>query len=185
LFVFIIDSGVALVPDLCRRVVACGEHDRKRHDWAHLGNVPLPCGRKEAALLLLGTNSQKYSTGGFSNVSALSTFTEILKCQCPKYIYYIVNVPRARTFENIVNVKALTSENFWQAPWLRTLPTNFHHALAYTDEDMAHFQASPFKELRSRKKANVEQEYRETVQPLLAKLPPKLDATAQVLVLTL
>ena len=50
---------------------------------------------------------------------------------------------------------------------------------------MAHFQASPFKELRSRKKANVEQEYTETVKPLLAKLPPKLDAAAQVLVVTL
>ena len=70
------------------------------------------------------------------------------------------------------------SESFW-APWIRSLPTKFHHALSYSDEDMAHFQASPFKELRSRKKNNVEREYMETIVPLLSKLPPKLDAAAQ------
>ena len=70
------------------------------------------------------------------------------------------------------------SESFW-APWIRSLPTKFHHALSYSDEDMAHFQASPFKELRSRKKNNVEREYMETIVPLLSKLPPKLDAATQ------
>ena len=67
--------------------------------------------------------------------------------------------------------------SFWQ-PWIRTLPGRFHHALSYSDEDMTHFQASPFKELRSRKRQNVEREYRETVVPLLAKLPPAPPAAA-------
>jgi len=31
------------------------------------------------------------------------------------------------------------SSSFW-APWLRALPTKFHHALSYADEDMVHFQ---------------------------------------------
>lgn len=81
----------------------------------------------------------------------------------------------------LIAEKKLTArggEGFW-APWLRALPNKFHHALSYSDEDMTHFQASPFKEMRSRKRSNVEREYAETVIPLLTKLPPKLDAAAQ------
>jgi hypothetical protein len=69
-------------------------------------------------------------------------------------------------------------DSYWQ-PWIRTLPERYHHALSYTDEDMSHFQASPFKELRSRKHVNIEREYRETVTPLLAKLAPKTNEGVQ------
>eukprot|EP00960_Hanusia_phi_P036448 752321-Hanusia_phi.AAC.2 len=58
----------------------------------------------------------------------------------------------------------------WET-WLRSLPPHFYHALSYSEEDMAHFQASSFKELRDRKKKNVRKEYEQTVAPLLHKLP--------------
>mmetsp|Transcript_59859 Transcript_59859/g.140951 ORF Transcript_59859/g.140951 Transcript_59859/m.140951 type:complete len:465 (-) Transcript_59859:243-1637(-) len=61
-------------------------------------------------------------------------------------------------------------QSFW-APWIKTLPDKFHHALAYTEEDMQHFQASAFKELRTRKVTSVHREYVETIVPLLEKLP--------------
>jgi len=73
------------------------------------------------------------------------------------------------------------SDSFW-ARWIRSLPTKFHHALSYSEEDMLHFQASPFKDLRKRKTHNVNQEYTNTILPLLAKLAPKPDAPAQAVI---
>ena len=62
------------------------------------------------------------------------------------------------------------SSSHWK-PWLQSLPPRFFHALSYSEEEMLHFQASSFKELRDRKKKNVRQEYEQTVAPLLHKLP--------------
>mmetsp|Transcript_66887 Transcript_66887/g.158627 ORF Transcript_66887/g.158627 Transcript_66887/m.158627 type:complete len:465 (+) Transcript_66887:108-1502(+) len=72
-----------------------------------------------------------------------------------------------------------TKESFWQ-PWLASLPTGeeFFHALSYQDDDMVHFQASSFRELRSRKVANLEKEYTEKVLPLVEKLPTRAEAQA-------
>jgi len=71
-------------------------------------------------------------------------------------------------------------ESFWQ-PWIASLPSEsdaFYHALSYQEEDMVHFQASSFRELRMRKLANLEREYTEQVVPLLEKLPTRADAQA-------
>lgn len=58
-------------------------------------------------------------------------------------------------------------DSFW-APWLASLPSEFGHALSYADEEMEVFQASAFRELRERKKANVRKEYDEVLAPMLA-----------------
>jgi len=58
-------------------------------------------------------------------------------------------------------------DSFW-ATWIASLPTEFGHALSYKDEDMEIFQASAFRELRERKKANVRKEYDEVIAPMVA-----------------
>eukprot|EP00286_Rhodomonas_abbreviata_P013358 CAMPEP_0181317922 /NCGR_PEP_ID=MMETSP1101-20121128/16728_1 /TAXON_ID=46948 /ORGANISM="Rhodomonas abbreviata, Strain Caron Lab Isolate" /LENGTH=461 /DNA_ID=CAMNT_0023425351 /DNA_START=427 /DNA_END=1809 /DNA_ORIENTATION=- len=70
-------------------------------------------------------------------------------------------------------------ESFW-APWIQTLPKKFFHALSYTEEDMEHFQASPFRELRARKVTSVHREYVETVVPLLDKLPKEEEGAKSI-----